>query len=83
MNGGSEGMKLTENQKGIYISPAWLYYAPDNQGKFRVIETQAPEGYYGDWKGEKEKNVYDLVISPDAARNPRDDFADQWGQRNL
>lgn len=69
LNGGSEGMKLTENQKGIYISPAWLYYAPDNQGKFRVIETQAPEGYYGDWKGENEKNVYDLVISPDAARN--------------
>lgn len=78
MTGASEGMVLAETEKGSYITPSWLYYAQDNQGKFRIIETSAPEGYFGDWKdpasvtetsSDADKNVYDLVISPDEAQN--------------
>ena len=78
MTGASGGMALEETEKGVYVTPSWLYYSPDNQGRFRVIETSAPEGYFGDWKDDTEvtedstdaeKNVYDFVISPDAAEN--------------
>lgn len=78
MSGTSEGMTLVETEKGTYLTPSWLYYSPDNQGKYRIIETLAPEGYYGDWKDDAvvsedstdaDKNVYDFVISPDAAQN--------------
>ena len=78
MTGAAEEMTLVETEKGSYITPSWLYYASDNQGKYRIIETLAPEGYFGDWKDDTEvsedstdadKNVYDFVISPDAAQN--------------
>ena len=79
MTGASAGMVLEETEKGTYVTPSWLYYSPDNQGKFRVVETSAPEGYFGDWKDDAEvsedstdaeKNVYDFVISPDRDQNP-------------
>lgn len=66
--GASESMKLIERKRGVYETPAWLYYAADNEGKFRIIETKAPEGYFGDWK-ENEKNVYDFTISNDPEKN--------------
>ena len=78
MTGAAEGMTLVETEKGTYLTSSWLYYSPDNQGKYRIIETFAPEGYYGDWKDDAgvsedstdaDKNVYDFVISPDAAQN--------------
>lgn len=78
MAGAAEGMTLTETEKGVYLTPSWLWYSPDNQGKFRIIETSAPEGYFGDWKEElsvtenstdADKNVYDFSISPDRAQN--------------
>lgn len=78
LNGLAEAMTLQEKTKGVYTTPAWLYYSPDNQGKFRVIETSAPKGYYGDWEpGKKitaassdaDKRVYDFHISPEAALN--------------
>ena len=78
MTGASEGMTLVETEKGTYLTPSWLYYSPDNQGKYRIIETTAPEGYYGDWKDDAgvsedstdaDKNVYDFAISPDTAQN--------------
>lgn len=78
MAGAAEGMTLTETEKGVYLTPAWLWYSPDNQGKFRIIETSAPEGYFGDWKEEvsvtenstdADKNVYDFSISPDKDKN--------------
>ena len=78
MTGASAGMVLEETEKGVYVTPSWLYYSPDNQGRFRVIETSAPEGYFGDWKEDAsvtedstdaEKNVYDFAISPEAAEN--------------
>ncbi len=78
MTGASAGMVLEETEKGIYVTPCWLYYSPDNQGKYRVVETSAPEGYFGDWKEDvsvtedstdADKNVYDFVISPDRDQN--------------
>ena len=78
MTGASEGMTLVETEKGTYLTPSWLYYSPDNRGKYRIIETSAPEGYYGDWKDDAvvsedstdaDKNVYDFAISPDTAQN--------------
>lgn len=42
-----------------------LYYQPDNQGKFRIEEKQAPENYFGDYKegaSEKEMKSYDFQI---------------------
>ena len=75
MNGAGSIVKLTEGEKGIYTSPVWLYYSKDNQGKFRLIETKAPGGYFGDWKedgvtgSDKDKNVYDFAISKDRDKN--------------
>ncbi|MGN8801305.1 SpaA isopeptide-forming pilin-related protein [Candidatus Merdisoma sp. HCP28S3_D10] len=64
-------MKLKETEPGVYQTPSWLYYAPDNQGKFRIVETQAPKGYYGDWKTETEKQSYDVVISANHEDNKK------------
>ncbi len=78
MTGAEECVILEETEKGSYITPSWLYYSPDNQGKFRIVETLAPEGYFGDWKDDAavaedstdaDKNVYDFVISADASQN--------------
>lgn len=66
--GAEEIMKLIETVRGEYETPAWLYYAADNEGKFRIVETKAPKGYLGDWK-EEEKHVYDLMISKDYEKN--------------
>ena len=78
MEGAGTGMIFSEGVRGTYTTPSWLYYSKDNQGRFRIIETRAPEGYFGDWKdadrvtdssADADKNVYDFVISPDAAQN--------------
>lgn len=75
MSGADEVVRLKEGVKGVYTTPVWLYYSPDNEGKFRIIETKAPEGYFGDWKNEEiinsdeDKNVYDFVISSEASKN--------------
>lgn len=40
---------LTDQGDGTYVSPR-LYYTAENQGRFRVEETQAPAGYLnGNW----------------------------------
>ncbi len=50
-----------------YVSSDWLYANRRNEGRFRIVETQAPEGYYGDYSNpatlEKVKN--DVVITAD------------------
>lgn len=78
MTGASKAMTLKETDKGTYLTPSWLYYASDNQGKFRIVETGAPEGYYGDWaegsavtpdSADEQKRAYDFSISPDLDRN--------------
>lgn len=52
INGRDSIMQMTESEKGTYITPSWLYYTPDNEGKFAVIEAKAPYGYYGDWRSD-------------------------------
>ena len=51
-----------------------LYYTQRNEGKFIIVETRAPEGYYGDWSditqpgtaGQVEgKRAYAFTISKD------------------
>lgn len=42
---------------GMYESGS-LSYTEENQGKFRIVETEAPEGYEGGWQ--KDFNVTDL-----------------------
>ena len=78
MEGAGTGMTLSQGSRGTYTTPSWLYYSRDNQGRFRIIETRAPEGYFGDWKDasgvtdsstDADKNVYDFAISPDGAEN--------------
>ncbi len=78
MEGAHTGMIMQEGAKGTYLTPSWLYYSFDNQGKFRIIESKAPEGYFGDWKDaasvteestDADKHVYDFTISADASQN--------------
>ena len=57
VTGAEEMMKLVEESDGQHVTPAWLYYAPDNEGKFRIVETKAPEGYV------IASEVFDVVIS--------------------
>ncbi len=48
-------------QDRTYLSE-WLYANKDNEGKFRIIETGTPEGYYGDFSnGAKKCN--DITIT--------------------
>ena len=75
MAGASSVVMLKEGEKGVYTTPVWLYYSSDNMGRFRIIETKAPEGYFGDWKNDNvtdsdaDKNYYDFSISQDEAEN--------------
>ena len=45
------------NQDRIYISE-WLYANKNNEGKFKIVETRAPEGYYGDFENGNKKETY-------------------------
>ena len=59
--GGYNQYTVVRNEDGTYSvangsgyaadSPAnrTLYYTQRNEGRFLIVETQAPEGYYGDW----------------------------------
>lgn len=59
--GGYNQYSVVRNEDGSYSvangssyatgSPAdrTLYYTQRNEGKFIIVETRAPEGYYGDW----------------------------------
>lgn len=77
VNGAAVGMKLEEKKQGIYESPTWLYYSSDNCGKFKLIETKAPEGYVGDWKDDskmesvQDKKEYEFQISKDPSQNEK------------
>lgn len=63
----SDFRTVSSNNKYNYITD-WVYYSQSNQGKFRVIEDLASEGYFGDWKNVDtgKKKTYDLVLSSDA-----------------
>ena len=84
--GGYNRYTVVRNEDGSYSvangsgyatgSPAnhTLYYTQRNEGRFLIVETQAPEGYYGDWSdiaqpgtaGQVEgKRAYSFTISKD------------------
>lgn len=84
--GGYNRYTVDRNEDGSYSvangssyaagSPAdrTLYYTQRNEGRFLIVETQAPEGYYGDWTditqpgtaGQVEgKRAYAFTISKD------------------
>ena len=84
--GGYNQYTVVRNEDGSYSvangssyatgSPAdrTLYYTQRNEGKFIIVETRAPEGYYGDWSditqpgtaGQVEgKRAYAFTISKD------------------
>lgn len=58
---------VSNNNKYNYISD-WVYYSQRNQGKFRVIEDLAGDGYFGDWKDVDtgKKKAYDIILTSDA-----------------
>lgn len=43
---------LNETATGIYQSTKPYYYSLTNLGKFKIVETKAPEGYSGGWSQE-------------------------------
>ena len=66
-SGGKE-VWLQETAPGHYETAEWLYYRPQNEGRFRIVEEVTPEGFAGDYidgDPEKEKQAYDIQISED------------------
>ncbi len=51
-----------DKQDNRYLSSEWLYYTTKNEGKYRIIENKAPQGYYADYVQEAEKKTYDIDI---------------------
>lgn len=56
-----EKVNIVRKQDNTYITEDWLYYTPKNEGKYRIIETKAPYGYYANIQN-NEKQVYDISI---------------------
>lgn len=61
-NGNIVKLQYNEDKK-IYLSD-WLYSNKTNEGKFRVVETKTPDGYFGDWSNleENQKVNNDFTI---------------------
>ena len=57
-----EEVKMVRQSDKTYVSGEWLYYSQNNKGKYRIIETKAPEGYFANYDEEKEKVTYDIDI---------------------
>lgn len=55
-------IKIERQESKQYLSNQWLYYTSQNEGKYRIIQTQAPQGYYGDYDLNKQKRTYDINI---------------------
>ena len=61
-------VEMPRRDDKIYESSQWLYYTPNNEGKYKVVETTAGYGYYGDYdengqKREYEFNVLDMITT--------------------
>ena len=65
--------KFIRNSNGEYVSAdnsgnqSPLYYTLSNKGKFKVVETKAPFGFFGDFKdslARTEKNEYFITLTP-------------------
>ena len=64
MEGGSP-VYLKDRGDGWYESEGWLYYSEDNEGRFRLVEEQAPWGYVGSRGGQGESPALDIQITED------------------
>ena len=51
---------MEQQENYTYLSSNWIYVTEKNEGKFRIIETTSPEGYYGDFGAEMQKEHYDI-----------------------
>lgn len=49
-------IKFSQSGNGIYYSDNYVYWTPDNQGKFYVQESVVPGGYMGDWADGVDQN---------------------------
>ncbi|WP_418895620.1 SpaA isopeptide-forming pilin-related protein, partial [Romboutsia ilealis] len=47
-------VEMKRRADGRYETEEWMYYTKRNEGKYRIIETRAPYGYYGDYKNQEE-----------------------------
>ena len=57
-------VKIKRLENKTYITEEWLYYTPNNEGKFRIVEEKAPIGYYGDYEDDQasKKRTYDIDV---------------------
>lgn len=55
-------VKFERQENKEYLTNNWLYYTSKNQGKYRIIQTETPDGYYGDYNQNKEKRTYDINL---------------------
>ena len=55
-------VKMVRQADKTYLSGEWLYYTQNNKGKYRIIETKAPQGYYANYDQTKQKITYDINI---------------------
>ena len=55
---------LIRQTDGRYETEEYLSYSDQNEGKYRLVEQTAPEGYYGDWEDNTQTNkkAYDFNI---------------------
>ncbi len=66
INRQGEVIKLKFQDDRSYVSTGWLYANRRNEGKFRIVETTTPEGYYGDFvPGTQTKVANDITITSD------------------
>lgn len=56
-----EKVNIIRQEDKTYVTEDWLYYTPKNEGKYRIIETKTPYGYYANMQ-DGEKQVYDINI---------------------
>jgi len=54
---------MTRLEDKSYLTEEWLYYTPKNAGKYRIIETKAPEGYSANLGENGEKLTYDIDLT--------------------
>jgi len=58
-------VEVLRQEDGTYLTGEWLYYTKTNEGKYIILETVSPEGYFGDYKTKQrnlEKNIYDINV---------------------
>ena len=55
-------VKMVRQSDKTYVSGEWLYYTQNNKGKYRIIETKAPQGYYANYNQTKQKVTYDIDV---------------------